>query len=121
MSEAALHEAAPLSVNAAAARAVERLKADAAKLKIAVARGSLGETLIDAGHEARGSIAAGLRLAEICMGGLGTIDIVTSAATPRWPWTLTVRSSLTILTVCGSTTSARLRKTVPPAASTPFS
>jgi len=93
MSEAALHEAAPLSVNAAAARAVERLKADAAKLKIAVARGSLGETLIDAGHEARGSIAAGLRLAEICMGGLGTIDIVTSAATPRWPWTLTVRSS----------------------------
>ncbi|HML14587.1 MAG TPA: methenyltetrahydromethanopterin cyclohydrolase [Xanthobacteraceae bacterium] len=93
MSEAALHEAAPLSVNAAAARAVERLKADAAKLKIAVARGSLGETLIDAGQQAPGSIAAGLRLADICMGGLGTIELVTSAATPRWPWTLTVRSS----------------------------
>ena len=39
----------PISVNAAAARLVERLKADAAELKVSVARGSLGETLIDAG------------------------------------------------------------------------
>lgn len=93
MSEAALHEAWPVSVNAAAARAVERLKADAGELKIGVARGSLGETLIDAGRQSPGSIAAGLRVADICMGGLGTIELVISAATPRWPWTLTVRSS----------------------------
>lgn len=87
------HEASPVSVNAAAARLVERLKADAAELKIGVARGSLGETLIDAGQKSSGSIAAGLRLAEICMGGLGTVGLIASAATPRWPWTLTVRSS----------------------------
>jgi methenyltetrahydromethanopterin cyclohydrolase len=83
----------PISINAAAARLVERLKADAAELKVAIARGSLGETLIDAGEKSSGSIAAGLRLAEICMGGLGTVGLTASAATPRWPWTLTARSS----------------------------
>ena len=93
MSELALHEITPVSVNAAAARLVERLTADAAELKVAIARGSLGETLIDAGQKSPGSIAAGLRLAEICMGGLGTVGLTESAATPRWPWTLTVRSS----------------------------
>ena len=85
--------ASPISINAAAARLVERLKADAAQLKIAIARGSLGETLIDAGEKSAGSIAAGLRLAEICMGGLGTVGLAPSAATPRWPWTLTAQSS----------------------------
>jgi methenyltetrahydromethanopterin cyclohydrolase len=89
----AVREACPISVNGAAARLVERLKADAAELRIAVARGSLGETLIDAGSRSPGGIAAGLRLAEICMGGLGTVAIAASASTPRWPWTLTVRSS----------------------------
>jgi methenyltetrahydromethanopterin cyclohydrolase len=93
MSAAPMGEPWPISVNAAAARLVEHLKADAAELKIAIERGSLGETLIDAGHKCPGSIAAGLRLAEICMGGLGTIAIAASASTPRWPWALTVRSS----------------------------
>jgi methenyltetrahydromethanopterin cyclohydrolase len=93
MSAVALHEAWPLSVNATAARLVDRLKADAATLKIGVARGSLGESLIDAGEQSPGSIAAGLRLAEICMGGLGTVGLIASAAMPRWPWTLTVQSS----------------------------
>jgi methenyltetrahydromethanopterin cyclohydrolase len=99
MSVADANLASPVSVNAAAARLVERLKADAEELRIAVARGSLGETVIDAGQRCVGGIAAGLRLAEICMGGLGAIEIVTSASTPRWPWTLTVRSSLPV-TAC---------------------
>jgi len=93
MSSSAPREPGPLRINAAAARMVERLKDDAAELKITVERGSLGETLIDAGKQSPGSIAAGLRLAEICMGGLGAIELVPSAATPRWPWTLAVRSS----------------------------
>ena len=83
----------PTSVNGRAAALVERLTADAAELRIAVARGALGETRIDAGSGQRGSVAAGLRIAEICMGGLGRVDLVPDAATPRWPWTLVVRSS----------------------------
>ncbi len=82
-----------LSVNERATSLVERLKAASAELKIAVARGELGEAVIDAGSRCRGSIAAGLQLAEICMGGLGTVTLTASMATPRWPWTLLVRSS----------------------------
>jgi methenyltetrahydromethanopterin cyclohydrolase len=81
------------SVNERAAKLVERLKAASAELKVAVARGELGETLIDAGSRSPGSIEAGLQLAEICMGGLGTVTLTASASTPRWPWTLLVRSS----------------------------
>jgi methenyltetrahydromethanopterin cyclohydrolase len=81
------------SVNERAAKLVDRLKAAADELKVAVARGDLGETLIDAGSRSPGSIAAGLQLAEICMGGLGTVTLGESASTPRWPWTLLVRSS----------------------------
>ena len=81
------------SVNAGAAALVEALKADAAALRIAVARGALGETLIDAGSRTLGSIAAGLKIAEICMGGLGVVELVPGGATPRWPWTIVARSS----------------------------
>jgi methenyltetrahydromethanopterin cyclohydrolase len=82
-----------VSVNARAADLVERLKAEAATLRVGIARGTLGETLIDAGSRQRGSIAAGVRLAEICMGGLGSVELAPSQATPRWPWTLVVRTS----------------------------
>src|SRR5271169_2555572 len=60
-----------ISVNERAAKLVARLVADAAELRIGVSRGDLGEMLIDAGSKRHGSIAAGLRIAEICMGGLG--------------------------------------------------
>ena len=83
----------PISVNERASRLVEALAAAAAELKVAVTRGELGETLIDAGSRSLGSVAAGLQLAEICMGGLGTVTLTSSEATPRWPWTLQVRSS----------------------------
>jgi methenyltetrahydromethanopterin cyclohydrolase len=82
-----------LSVNARAAKLLEGLKAASAELKINVDRGELGETLVDAGSRCLGSIAAGLRLAEICMGGLGTVTLIADPSTPHWPWTLQVSSS----------------------------
>src|SRR5215831_12192824 len=85
--------ASAVSVNARAAALVGKLTADAATLRVAVTRGALGETLIDAGSKALGSIAAGLRIAEICMGGLGVVELVPAAVTPRWPWTIVTRSS----------------------------
>jgi methenyltetrahydromethanopterin cyclohydrolase len=83
----------PISVNARASALVEQLVQDAAELRISVGRGERGEMLVDAGARVVGSIAAGLRLAAICMGGLGAVEIVPSSATPRWPWTVVVRSS----------------------------
>jgi methenyltetrahydromethanopterin cyclohydrolase len=82
-----------ISVNARAAALVEQLRSNAAELRVEVHRGELGELRIDAGSRSRGGIAAGLRLAEICMGGMGTVELTTSAATPNWPWTLTAHSS----------------------------
>jgi methenyltetrahydromethanopterin cyclohydrolase len=83
----------PFSVNARAADAVETMCAASAELKIAVGRGELGETVIDAGGESTGSVAAGAKIAEICMGGLGGVRLASSFATPRWPWTLVVHSA----------------------------
>jgi methenyltetrahydromethanopterin cyclohydrolase len=82
-----------VSVNARAVELVDKLSSDSAEFKIAVARGELGERLIDAGADTRGSIAAGLHIADICMGGLGAVQLVSSTTSPRWPWTIIVRSS----------------------------
>jgi methenyltetrahydromethanopterin cyclohydrolase len=91
-----------ISVNGRAAKLVERLIADAAELKIGVERGELGETRIDAGSRYPGSVATGMRIAEICMGGLGHVDLVPSAATPRWPWTLVTRSANPVIACLAS-------------------
>jgi methenyltetrahydromethanopterin cyclohydrolase len=93
---------APISVNARAAAAVEVLRQRAAELKIAVGRGEAGETVIDAGGAQIGSLAAGIAIAEICMGGLGGVELEISSATPRWPWTLVVRSSNPVIACLAS-------------------
>ncbi len=91
-----------ISVNGQAAALVAALTGASATLKLAVSKGARGETLIDAGSQVRGSIAAGLRVAEICMGGLGTVVLSNSAATPRWPWTLMVHSAQPVIACLGS-------------------
>jgi methenyltetrahydromethanopterin cyclohydrolase len=91
-----------LSVNMQATKLVDRLVADAAALRVGVEQGSLGERLIDAGSRFPGSIAAGLRIAEICMGGLGHIALIPAAATPNWPWTISSRSSNPVIACLAS-------------------
>lgn len=91
-----------VSVNERAAKLVSQLMADAAELRLSVSRGELGETLIDSGSRSLGGIAAGLRIAAICMGGLGDVTLAPSSATPRWPWTLAVRSSNPVIACLAS-------------------
>jgi methenyltetrahydromethanopterin cyclohydrolase len=91
-----------VSVNAQATRLVESMVTDAASLRINVTRGSLGERLIDAGSRCRGGVEAGLRIAEICMGGLGQVSLVPDSAAPHWPWTIIVRSSHPVIACLGS-------------------
>ncbi|TCT04714.1 methenyltetrahydromethanopterin cyclohydrolase [Aquabacter spiritensis] len=52
---------------------VAALVADAAPLRLGVAQGQLGARIVDGGIEARGSLEAGRRIAEICMGGIGQV------------------------------------------------
>jgi methenyltetrahydromethanopterin cyclohydrolase len=91
-----------VSLNARAEALIKTLVAAKEELKIEVTRGERGETLIDAGSRTQGSIAAGLALAEICMGGLGKLQLTSSAATPRWPWTLIVHSSNPVIACLAS-------------------
>lgn len=81
------------SLNARAGALADRLAGDAALLRVGVAAGASGETLIDCGAQATGSLEAGLRLAEICMGGLGVAAIVPSERFARWPWQVVVRTA----------------------------
>jgi len=92
----------PPSVNARAAALVDKLKSACSEFKLAVAQGELGETLIDAGARKPGGIAAGLVIAEICMGGLGQVSLAANSTTPRWPWTIVVHSSNPIVACLAS-------------------
>jgi methenyltetrahydromethanopterin cyclohydrolase len=66
---------------------------EAGPLRVGVSRGARGETVIDCGAKVPGGIEAGLRMARICMGGLGTVSLLPSQAVPRWPWHIAVHSS----------------------------
>ena len=97
-----MHLMAGVSVNGRGTELAERLIGDAAQLGLAVRRGSLGEVLVDAGSKALGSIAAGLRIAEISLGGLADVRLQLSHQFERWPWTIAVRSSLPVIACLGS-------------------
>jgi methenyltetrahydromethanopterin cyclohydrolase len=81
------------SLNAASARLAEHMVREQAPLRVGVSRGGQGETLIDCGAGVVGGIEAGLRMARICMGGLGDVSLLPSPALPHWPWQVAVRSS----------------------------
>jgi methenyltetrahydromethanopterin cyclohydrolase len=66
---------------------------DRCALRIGVGAGAAGETVIDCGGRHPGGIAAGLRLAAVAMGGLGSVALAPAEVTPRWPWHVAVRSS----------------------------
>jgi methenyltetrahydromethanopterin cyclohydrolase len=97
-----LSAAETISVNRRAAALTAALRGDATILNLGVARGPLGETLVDAGAKQRGGVEAGLRIAEICMGGLGAVRLLPDNATPRWPWTIAVSSSQPVIACLAS-------------------
>ena len=90
-----------LSVNTRARPLVERLIADADALQVAVRRDERGVCIVDAGIGVRGSIAAGLLVGEICMGGLGQVGLQ-AGERHGWPTWIEVRSSQPVLACLGS-------------------
>lgn len=91
-----------LSVNEKVLPLVALLKERAQELRVAVSTGAAGETVIDAGGAAPGSLEAGRIITEICLGGLGTVAIAPSERLPRWPFALTVRTSNPVVACMGS-------------------
>ena len=90
------------SVNKLANPLVAALIADAQRLQLGVERAASGCTIVDAGIQHPGSLEAGRRIAEICMGGLGHVALQTSATFPHWPWMLSVHAENPLLSCLGS-------------------
>ena len=93
--------ATPLSVNALARPLVERLIAQAEALDVKVTRDATGVCIVDAGLEVRGSVEAGMLVAEICMGGLGQVSLRPGGPEP-WPTWIEVQSAQPVLACLGS-------------------
>jgi methenyltetrahydromethanopterin cyclohydrolase len=89
------------SVNALAAPLVEALVAEADRLRLAVEAGP-GARLVDAGARVKGSLEAGRRLAEICLGGLGAVSLGATGPVERWPFSVTVHTVDPVLACLGS-------------------
>ncbi|WP_246161316.1 methenyltetrahydromethanopterin cyclohydrolase [Segnochrobactrum spirostomi] len=90
------------SVSRGAAPLVEALVRDAELLRLSVSRGALGERLVDAGAKCLGSIEAGLKIAEICLGGLGRVTLSSNSGLPNWPFAVEVRTSDPVIACLGS-------------------
>jgi methenyltetrahydromethanopterin cyclohydrolase len=75
-----------LGMNARAWALADRCANEAAELRVSVHRLASGARVIDAGVQVPGGLAAGRVMAEICMGGLGHVDVVTlSIGGETWP------------------------------------
>lgn len=81
---------------------VDRIVADDERYGIAYSRGPLGEHLIDAGAASPGGLEVGLRMTEICMGGLGTVSMALDRANEKWPLSVSVHSSQPVLACLAS-------------------
>lgn len=91
-----------VSINFSSRPLVEALIRDAALLRIQVEELENGVTLVDAGIEADGGLEAGRRIAEICMGGMGTVTLAHSALTPGWPLRVHIHATDPVLSCLGS-------------------
>lgn len=91
-----------VSVNRGALPLVDRLKRQAAALRVAASKGGAGETLIDAGARTQGSIEAGRIIAEICLGGLGSVRLDAGTGLPNHPFGVTVATSRPVLACLAS-------------------
>ncbi len=81
------------NVNECAAPLVRRLLADPARYRVAVATLPNGTRIVDAGIHAPGGLEAGRLIAEICLGGLGTVLLRPAQTFARWPWQVGVHTS----------------------------
>ena len=90
------------SINLLSQPLVEALIADAQTLKIAVLQHATGATIIDAGIKVEGSLEAGRRIAEICMGGLGEVSLEVSTTFKNYPSIINASSQTPVLACLAS-------------------
>ena len=90
------------SVNKLTQPLVEELIEQADKLRVKVAKMDNGCTIIDAGIAVPGGLEAGRIIAEICLGGMGTVTLTHTPYTSNWPLTVNVHTGNPVLGCLGS-------------------
>lgn len=90
------------SINALAAPLIDSLVADADRLRLGLRRLENGCLLVDAGIEAPGGLEAGRRIAEICLGGMGRVELIAGSQVAGWPVSVQVHTSDPVLGCLGS-------------------
>ncbi|PPR38214.1 MAG: Methenyltetrahydromethanopterin cyclohydrolase [Alphaproteobacteria bacterium MarineAlpha6_Bin4] len=91
-----------LSVSNLAKGLVDKLINNSKELNVLIKKGPLDCTIIDAGLETKGSQEAGKLIAEICMGGLGSIKLEKTSTFPHWPLETKVKSKEPVISCLGS-------------------
>ena len=90
------------SINKNANRLVDSLIKNQEKLNLLIKRGPLGCKIVDAGIKTVGSIEAGLQISEICLGGLGKVNLIPSEKYKNSSYFLSVFASKPVLACLGS-------------------
>jgi methenyltetrahydromethanopterin cyclohydrolase len=89
-----------LSLSATSEPLRDALVKDAAALRLLVSRSESGATIIDGGIDTPGGLEAGRRIAELCMGGLGTVRLQDPGG--PWPVAVVVHSAQPVLACLAS-------------------
>ncbi|MGZ8152581.1 MAG: methenyltetrahydromethanopterin cyclohydrolase [Methylovulum sp.] len=90
------------SVNKLTQPLVKQLLENADKLRLGIEFLENGCTIIDAGINAPGGLEAGRIIAEICLGGMGTVTLGHSPYTANWPLSVNVHTGNPVLGCLGS-------------------
>ena len=90
------------SINELSQPLVDALLHDAKQLNLLVTQHASGTTIVDAGITVAGSLEAGRRIAEICMGGLGRVKLLQSLQFAHYPDIINAYSQSPVLACLGS-------------------
>ena len=91
-----------LSINNLTQPLVDHLITQAPALRIGVERDASGVTIIDAGVKHAGGLEAGRLISEICLGGLGKVQLLHTNTVAQWPLSVYVHSSNPVIACLGS-------------------
>ena len=91
-----------ISINKTVKPLVEKLLEKADQINIGVHTSEGGAKIVDAGINYNGCLESGRLITEICMGGLGKVDLTMTSNTDNWPLTINVSSTNPVLSCLGS-------------------
>lgn len=91
-----------LSINLLCNPLVTQLCERAGQLGISVSQADNGTRIVDAGIKTPGCLEAGRLIAEICLGGLGSVRLTHDGIAPNWPLTIHVSTVNPVLACLAS-------------------